>query len=92
MDENKKLKMERMSTSEVRRDFSDVINRVANGNEEIIIHRRGKDMCAIVSMEVLELIERIEDEIDIREAEKILARNEPKIPWDKAMEELGLEP
>ncbi|MDP8240746.1 MAG: type II toxin-antitoxin system prevent-host-death family antitoxin [Candidatus Hatepunaea meridiana] len=81
--------MTRMTTSETRRAFADVVNRVSYGGERIIIHRREKDLVAIVPIEDLELIERIEDEIDIKEVKKILAANEPTYTLEEVERELG---
>ena len=83
--------MSRMTTSEIRRIFSDVVNQVTETGERVIIRRRDKDIAAIVPIEDLKLIERIENEIDVEEAKKILADNDSPVPWDEAMKELGLE-
>jgi len=34
--------MTKIAASEVRKDFADTINRVAFGNERIVLHRRGE--------------------------------------------------
>ena len=54
--------------------------------------RRGKEGAARVPNGAPELIERLEDEIDIREAKKALAdaRKHGTIPWEKVKKELGL--
>ena len=80
-----------MTTSEIRRIFSDVVNQVTQTGERVIIRRRDRDVAAIVPIEDLKLIERIENEIDVEEAKKILADNDTPVPWDEAMKELGLE-
>jgi len=83
--------MSRMTTSEIRRIFTDVVNQVTQTGERVIIRRRDRDIAAIVPIEDLKLIERIEDEIDIAEVKIILADNESPVPWEEAMMELGLE-
>ncbi len=80
-----------MTTSEIRRIFSNVVNKVAQTGERVIIRSRDRDVAAIVSIEDLKLIERLEDEIDVEEAKKILADNETPVPWDEAMKQLGLQ-
>jgi phage shock protein A len=46
---------------------------------------------ALVSVEDLELLERIEDKIDLREARKRLAdRDDNSIPWEEVKAKLGL--
>ena len=60
--------MTKLAASKVRDSFADTINRVAYRGERIVLRRRGKDLVAIVPMEDLALIERMEDEIDVRRA------------------------
>ena len=78
-----------------RDEFSDTLNRVAYRGERIVLRRRGKDLAAIVPLEDLALIERLEDEIDVREARKALAEMKRKgqkpIPYEKVRRELGLQ-
>jgi prevent-host-death family protein len=66
--------MTRLAASRAREDFSDTLNRVAYGGERIVLRRRGRDLAAIVPMEDLALIEKVEDATDVREARKALAR------------------
>ncbi|MFH0766260.1 MAG: type II toxin-antitoxin system prevent-host-death family antitoxin [Calditrichota bacterium] len=81
--------MNRIRTSEIRRIFNDVLDRVSKHGERIIVQRRNEDLAAIVPLEDLKLIERIEDEIDVREAKRILADQTAPVPWAEAMAELG---
>jgi len=88
--------MTRMAASKARQDFSETLNQVAYKGKRILLHRRGKDVAALVPVEDLALIEKIEDRIDLEEAQKILAemesgRTDP-IPWDRVKKELGLKP
>ena len=46
--------MARLAASKVREGFSDTINRVAYGRERVILHRRGKEVAAVVPMELME--------------------------------------
>jgi antitoxin Phd len=62
--------MERKSASEVRRDFSDSINKVAFGKNRLILHRRGKNIAALIPIDDLELLEAIEDRIDLEDAKR----------------------
>lgn len=78
-----------VSTVNARKQFSDVINRVAYGKERVVLTRRGKAIVAVVPMEDMELLERMEDLLDIEAAKE--AMKEPgTIPWDRAKAELGL--
>ena len=84
--------MDRINATEARDNLADVLNRVAYGKDRVLITRRGKDLVALVPIEDLALIERLEDEIDVREAKKALAdaRKHGTIPWEQARKELGL--
>jgi len=81
-----------MKTSEARDNFAEVLNRVAYAKDRVRIMRRGKAIAAVVPIEDLELIERLEDEIDIREARKALKEAEAKgtIPLAEVKREFGL--
>jgi len=85
--------MARMNTSDVRHDFAEVINRAAYRGERIVLHRRGKDVAAIISVEDLELLERLEDENDIKAAKAALreAKKKGTMPLSQVMEEMGIE-
>lgn len=84
--------MTRLMASKARADFADMLNRVAYTRERIVLRRRGKDMAALVPVEDLELIERLEDRLDLdlaREALKESGRKRP-ISWERIKRELGL--
>jgi len=70
--------MVRLNTSEARHDFADVLNRVAYRGERIVLHRRGKDVAAIVTIEDLELLEKLENEQDLKAAKTALKEAEKK--------------
>ena len=81
-----------VNSTDARENLADVLNRVAYAKVRVRITRRGKAVAAVVPIEDLELIERLEDEIDIREAEKALreAKKKGTIPLEKVRKELGL--
>ena len=86
--------MTRLASGKVRQGFSETINRVAYGRERIVLHRRGRDLAALIPVEDLALLEALEDRLDVEEAEKILAeakaRGEKPVPWEKAKKKLRL--
>ncbi len=86
--------MTKLAASKVRDSFADTINRVAYRRERIVLRRRGKDLVAIVPMEDLALIERMEDEIDVRRARRALGqmkkRGKKPLPLAQLKRELGL--
>ncbi len=81
-----------LNSTNARENLSEILNRVAYAKDRVRITRRGKAVAAVVPIEDLELIERLEDQIDIREAEKALAdaRKHGTIPFQKVRDELGL--
>lgn len=87
--------LRRVSSSEAREEFSEIINRVAYGGERVVIRRRDKELAAVIPMEDLKLLERLieeeEDRIDAEEAMKVL--NDPteeSVPLEQVRKELGL--
>jgi prevent-host-death family protein len=82
--------LNKITTADARKKFSNIINRVAFGNESFVLTRRGEPIAALVSMEELKLLQDLEDQTDIEDAWK--ARNEPgdPIPWEELKKELKL--
>lgn len=62
----------RVSASKARAEFAEIINYVAYGKQTVLIHRRKKPVAAVIPIEDLKQLEKIEEEIDIREARKAL--------------------
>lgn len=79
-----------MSTTEARAEFSDLVNRVAYGGERIVLERRGKNVMALVPVDDLELLQKIEDKLDLREVRKRMADGEELVPWEDVKAKLGL--
>ena len=86
--------MERMKTGDARDEFGAVVNRVAYGNEWIVLERRGKEMAALIPMRDLRLLERLieeeEDRMDLASARKSMAEPGENVPLKQVMEELGI--
>lgn len=78
----------KLTASEARQNFSDILNRAAYGGERVIVHRGKKPVAAVVPIEDFEMLEQIEDRVDLEEVRKRL--KEPNIPWSKIKKELGL--
>ena len=79
-----------ISTADARKHFADLVNKVAYGNEPIVLTRRGQEVAALVSMEELELLQQIEDRIGIEDAKKALAEPGKNISAEQVWKELGL--
>ena len=62
----------KLTASTARQNFSDMVNRAAYGGERIIVHRRSKPVAAVVPIGDLELLEKMEDDLDVKAALKAL--------------------
>ena len=84
--------MTRLTTTEARKEFSAIVNRAAFGKERLVVHRRGKDLVAVVPVEDLILLESLEDALDLEDARKALAdpKNRKRIPWERVKSALRL--
>ena len=82
--------LNKITTADARKKFSNIINRVAFGKESFVLTRRGEPIAALVSVEELKILRELEDQIDIEDAWK--AKNEPgePIPWEELKKELEL--
>lgn len=80
--------LNKITTADARKKFSNIINRVAFGNESFVLTRRGEPIAALVSMKELKLLQDLEDQLDIEDAWKV--KNEPgdPIPWETLKKEL----
>jgi len=82
--------MVRKAASSARDDFAETINQVAYGGQRIVLHRRGRNVVAIVPMADLELLEAMEDRMDLEAARKALKERGRSTPLKKIKAELGL--
>ena len=75
--------------------MADALNKVAYAGERVVLARRGKGVAALVSMEDLELLEKMEDEADVRDAKRALAemkrKGEKPIPLAVIKKRLGMK-
>ncbi len=86
--------MTRLAAHKACENFSDTLDRVVAKGERIVLHRRGKDVAALVPVKDLALLEELEDRLDVedfRAAKREWEREGKKtIPWEKIKAELGL--
>ncbi len=81
--------MARIAVHKMQETFSDTLSRVIDKRERIVLHRRGKNVAAIIPAEDLDLLEELEDRFDIVEALKILDDPDSEfVPWEQAKDEL----
>ena len=74
--------------SEARAHLTEVVNTVTYKGERFILTKNGKQVAAFISIEDLELLEELEDQLDLRAAKK--AKKEKTVPWKDVKEDLGL--
>ena len=80
--------MTNMPISEAREHLADLGNRVAFRGERVVVERRGKSLFALVPVEDVELLERLEDKMDLDAIRERL--DEPSKSFAKVKKELGL--
>jgi antitoxin Phd len=76
----------KVNASVAREKFADIVNRVEYRGERVILRRHNRDVAVVVPMEDLELLQRVEDHMDIKDALKAL-----KEPRGKASKQLRAE-
>ena len=80
----------RLPTSKAREQFADILNEVAYKGERVLLHRRGKDIAAVISADDLALLEALEDQMDIEAVREALKEGGPNVPWSQLKAEIGL--
>jgi prevent-host-death family protein len=84
-----------MSVKTIRDNLADAINRVAYAGERVVLTRKRKGVAALVSMEDLAALQRLEDEADVKAARKALAemkrKGERPIPLAEIKKRLGMK-
>jgi prevent-host-death family protein len=79
--------MTRLNVVDLRQSLADVLNRAEYRGERIVVHRRGRDAAAIISMEDLHLLERLvveaEDAMDRAAAQTALAESGERVPYSE---------
>lgn len=65
-----------VSLVSLRNSLGDIINEVAYGTQRRIISKNGKPIAALVSMQELELLEKLEEAADVAALEKARAEDD----------------
>lgn len=65
--------MNTLSIVDARNNLADALNRVSYAGERVFLARRGKPVAVLVSVADAELLAKLEDAADIRDARKALA-------------------
>lgn len=74
-----------------RENFSELVNMVKYRNDRVEIAKRNKTVAYIVSKDDFELIQKIEDYLDAKEADTILASSTGNISHEELFKNLGIE-
>ena len=85
--------MTRVSTVHARGHLSDLINRTSYGKERFVLTRRGKSLAALVPLEDLEVLEKLESQINLEDARLALAEAKTKgnVAWEDLKADLSLK-
>lgn len=81
--------MKQVSLVEARKSLTHIVNQVEFQNKQISITRHGKPAAVVISVEDAEMLAKVEDMIDIREAE-IAMKEEGSISSADLRKKLGL--
>jgi len=81
---------QRVNVVTARKQMADVVNRAAYSGERTILERRGKPVAAVIPVEDLETLERLEDRIDLEEALKARREGGKPISLEDVAAELGI--
>src|SRR5262245_48623394 len=84
--------MNNLTVAQAREQFADLLNRAAYSKERIVVMRHNKKVAALVPIEDLEALEAMEDQIDVAEARRRLAKPGKAMPWEKVKESLTPKP
>ena len=84
--------MDRVTTDDARGCLDDLVDRVASGEERIILTRDGQEVAALVHVEDALYLQELEDRQDREDVEAVRAEAQVKgtIPWEQVKAELGL--
>ena len=83
--------MKRVNMHQARVELTDLVNEVHYGGKRIAIGRRNKELAVLVPIEDAELLERLEDQEDLKAALRSLKKGGKPIPWATAKKALGLK-
>ena len=81
--------MTSLSTTEARDNMAELLNRVNYGGERIVLHRRGKGVAALVSIEDVARLEALEEADDLAAAAEADA-DPGTTPYEEVRRRLGL--
>jgi len=81
--------MEAMSVVEARRNFSELVTRVAYGGRRIVVERRGRPLAALISVQDLERLEVWERAYDTTQTRQLAALARARAVREEILAERG---
>lgn len=76
---------------EARQNLSELVNRVAYGNERIALTRKNKPVAVLVSLDDAKILEALENKADLKDLEAMTKEELGEtVSWEEARRELGL--
>lgn len=80
--------MHAYNLAEARRKLSDIVNEAAYGDEPTVIARRGKPLAVVMSVEMFDAYQELEDYFDLLEVKKRreAADEEGTLAWEDVRE------
>lgn len=84
--------MKKITTAEVRKHMSELLNRAAYGKERFVVTRHGKELVAIVPLEDVTLLDRLKELLQRRDFEAAMAEIDRAgtVAWDDVRRDLDL--
>lgn len=83
------LRMATRATSAARAELPELVSRAKYRRERTVIARHGKPLAALVPSDELRAPEHLEEELDVREARKALARGAEPLRYEDVRRELA---
>lgn len=80
-----------VSIAEIRDKLADAINRVAYAGERVVLERRGKPVAVLVSVDDADLLERLENDADLKAVRKARKEKGKPVPLAKIKARLGMK-
>ena len=81
--------MSTVSISEIKRDVSAIVNRVAFGGERIVLTSRGRPKAALVSIDDLERLRELDADVVARRARRKAALDQARAVREKIAARVG---
>lgn len=80
----------KMSVEKVQNRLEDVVDHIARGGDRVVLTRKGKRVAALVSVQELKALQRLEDQADLRAARRAL-KEKGGIPLSEIKKRLGMK-